>query len=287
MIVRIEDPSDDRVADYVRLTDPDLRRLREQGHGEGGFFIAEGALVIRTLLTDSPYGRAVRSVLVTPLRFEALADALATLDDDVPVFVADQSVVNEVSGFPLHRGALASVHRPLLPSVEALCSAASLVVMTEGINDHENVGALFRNSAAFGVDAVVLDPTSCDPLYRRSVRVSMGHVLRVPFARPAIDSVAGVQLLQALGFVMLALTPSSDADDVQSLRGAGGRRGLVVGAEGPGLSDGVLAACDRRVRIPMAGGVDSLNVATAAAIALHQLADGPPERVGRRRSRSR
>lgn len=166
MIFAVDDPEDPRVADYVRLTDPDLRRLREQGPpGAGGFFIAEGALVIRTLLTASPFASSVRSVLVTPVRQAALADALASsLHEDVPVFVADQAVVNEVSGFPLHRGALASVDRPALPSLEELSSGASLVVMTEGVNDHENVGALFRNCAAFGVGGVVLDPTSCDPL---------------------------------------------------------------------------------------------------------------------------
>jgi tRNA G18 (ribose-2'-O)-methylase SpoU len=273
LIVAIDDPSDERVADYVRLTDPDLRRLREQGDGGGGFFIAEGALVIRTLLTDSPFATVVRSVLVTPLRLAGLSDALASLDEQVPVFVADQAVVNEVSGFPLHRGALASVDRPAFPSVSELCATASLVVMTEGVNDHENVGALFRNAAAFGVDAIVVDPTTCDPLYRRSVRVSMGHVLRVPFAPLACDSVDGVRQLQSLGFEVLALTPAADAEDVRAVaRQGGGRRVLVVGAEGPGLSDAVQAVCDRRVRIPMAAGVDSLNVATAAAIALHELA---------------
>jgi tRNA G18 (ribose-2'-O)-methylase SpoU len=272
LIVSVDDPEDPRVADYVRLTDPDLRRMREQGPpGAGGFFIAEGSLVIRTLLTASPFAPAVRSLLLTPVRYEALAPVLGAVD--APIYVADQAVVNEVSGFALHRGALASVERPALPSVASLCGAASLVVMTEGVNDHENVGSLFRNCAAFGVDAVVLDRTSCDPLYRRAVRVSMGHVLRVPFAvldRPAAD---GVAELQALGVEVLGLTPAADAEDVRGVgAGNGQRRALVVGAEGPGLSAEVLAACDRRVRIPMAAGVDSLNVATAAAIALHELA---------------
>ena len=269
MIVPIDDPTDPRVADFVLLTDPDLRRLREQGRDGGGFFIAEGMLVIRTLLADSPYAAAVRSVLVTPTRFESLRDVLADLD--APVYVADQAVVNEVSGFALHRGALASVDRPTLPSIEAACSAASLVVMTEGVNDHENLGALFRNCAAFGVDAVVLDRTSCDPLYRRAVRVSMGHVLRVPFTVSDAAAVDVVRRLQSMGFEVLGLTPSAAAEDVRTERGPG-RRALVLGAEGPGLSDEVRAACDRLVRIPMAAGVDSLNVATAAAIALHELA---------------
>ena len=275
MTVPVDDPDDPRVADYVRLTDPDLRRLREQGPpGAGGFFIAEGALVIRTLVTDSPFASAVRSLLLTPVRYEALAPVLESVD--APVYLAEQAVVNEVSGFALHRGALASVDRPLLPSVTSLCASAALVVMTEGVNDHENVGSLFRNCAAFGVGAVVLDATSCDPLYRRAVRVSMGHVLRVPFAVVEGSAVDGVRELQALGFEVLGLTPARDADDVRSVVGdRGRRRALVVGAEGPGLSDGVLSACDRRVRIPMAPGVDSLNVATAAAIALHELSQLP------------
>ena len=275
MIVPVDDPEDPRVADYVRLTDPDLRRLREQGPpGAGGFFIAEGALVIRTLLTSSPFVSAVRSMLLTPVRCEALSDVLPFVGE-APVYVASQEVVNAVSGFALHRGALASVDRPVLPSLDALCAPASIssVVMTEGVNDHENVGALFRNCAAFGVGGVVLDPTSCDPLYRRAVRVSMGHVLRVPFSVLACPAVDGVAALQALGFEVLGLTPSPAADDVRCLRdGSPRRRALVVGAEGPGLSDGVLAACDRRVRIPMAAGVDSLNVSTAAAVVLHELA---------------
>ena len=273
-VVPVDDPADPRVADYVLLTDPELRRRRERGTGDGGFFIAEGSLVIRTLLTSSldAYRRGIRSLLLTPARFDALADVLdaGAGDDDVPVYVAGQAVVNEVSGFALHRGALASVARPELPDVESSCAGASLVVMTEGVNDHENLGALFRNCAAFGVDAVVLDPTSCDPLYRRSVRVSMGHVLRVPFSVLAEGSVTGVGRLRSLGFEVVGLTPRPEAEDVRSLGGRA-RRALVVGAEGPGLSDAALAACDRLVRIPMAPGVDSLNVSTAAAIALHEL----------------
>ena len=269
VVERIDDPADPRVADYVLLTDPELRRLRERGDGRGGFFMAEGALVIRTLLTSSPFVGSVRSVLVTPVRHEALADTLAVLPDEVPVYVADQAVVNEVSGFALHRGALASVARPRLPSLASLCATASLVVMTEGVNDHENLGALFRNCAAFGVDGVVLDRTSCDPLYRRCVRVSMGHVLRVPFTVLDDSAVEGVGALRSMGFEVVGLTPRVDADDVRSV-GPGGRRAVVIGAEGPGLSDEALAACDRLVRIPMASGVDSLNVATAAAIALHE-----------------
>ena len=265
-IVPVEDPADERVGDYVGLTDPDLRRRREQpGGADGGFFIAEGLVVIRHLLR-SPY--RVRSLLLTARRLEALAGDLDGLD--TPVYVGSQEVVNAVSGFHLHRGALASAHREPLSDAACLAAGADLVVVTEGMNDHENLGALFRNAAGFGAGAVVLDPASADPLYRRSIRVSMGHVLRVPFARAArwpgvLDD------LRELGFEVLALTPSADAEDLAAVEPRP-RQALVVGAEGPGLSEAALAAAGRRVRIPMAAGVDSLNVATAAAVALHHLA---------------
>ena len=264
-VVAVDDPADERVADYVGLTDPELRRRREQpGGADGGFFIAEGVTVIRQLLR-SPY--RVRSLLLTPRRLEALRADLDGLG--AAVYVGAQEVVNAVSGFHLHRGALASAHREPLPDVASLAQAADLVVVTEGTNDHENLGALFRNAAAFGAGAVVLDPTSADPLYRRSIRVSMGHVLRVPFTRAAAwPGVLGD--LRRLGFEVLALTPAKGADDLAAVARRP-RQALLVGAEGAGLSAEALAAADRRVRIPMAAGVDSLNVATAAAVALHHL----------------
>lgn len=264
-VVTIDDSGDPRVGDYVLLTDPELRRLRQQSGGAAGeFFIAEGALVIRQLLR-SVY--RVRSLLLTPPRYEALAHELDDLD--APVFVAEQAVVNSISGFPLHRGALASADRQPLPDAASLLDAAEIVVVTEGLNDHENLGALFRNAAAFGAGTVLLDESSCDPLYRRSIRVSMGHVLHVPFTRVASVSDA-VGVLHASGFAVVALTPSPGADDIRDI-GPLGRFALVVGAEGPGLSHEALKAADRLARIPMAAGVDSLNVATAAAVALHEL----------------
>ena len=267
-VVPIEDADDDRVADYVRLTDPDLRRLRERSDGEaGGFFIAEGVIVIRQLLRSS---YRVRSLLVSPRRYDALEpELLARVAPEVPVYVASQEVVNAVSGYPLHRGALASAERRTLDDPGALVRGADLVVVTEGLNDHENLGALFRNAAAFGADTVLLDPTSCDPLYRRSIRVSMGHVLHVPFTR--VSSIGdAVASLHAVDFEVVALTPAADAEDILRLSDRR-RRALLVGAEGPGLSDQSLRGADRRVRIPMARGVDSLNVATAAAVALYEL----------------
>lgn len=265
-IVAVEDPADERVGDFVLLTDPDLRRRRSRPDGgDGSFFIAEGELVIRQLLR-SRY--QVRSLLLTPPRLASLEAELDGLD--VPVFVAGQGVVNAISGFHLHRGALAAAERGEPAEASQVAAAADLLVVAEGVNDHENLGALFRNAAAFGAGGVLLDPTSADPLYRRSVRVSMGQVLRVPFARlhgwP--ESLAG---LRRSGLEVLALTPAADAVDIAQLRRRR-RQALVVGAEGPGLSAGALATADLRVRIPMAPGVDSLNVATAAAVALHHLA---------------
>lgn len=268
MLVPIAGPDDDRVADYVRLTDPDLRRLRETTAGtDGGFFIAEGVQVIRTLLAST---YRVRSLFVTPRRWEALAPC--GVPEEVPVYLADQAVLNEVAGFPLHRGALAAADRPVPAPLAEVCAGVALVVATEGVNDHENLGALFRNAAAFGAGAVLLDPTSCDPLYRRAVRVSMGQVLRVPFSGWS-GGPAGVRQLQELGFEVVAMTPDPSAEDVAAVPApTTGRRALLVGAEGPGLSADVLAAADRRARIPMAAGVDSINVAAATAVALHRLA---------------
>ncbi|MBW3556262.1 MAG: RNA methyltransferase [Actinobacteria bacterium] len=267
-VTAVEDPADGRVADFVLLTDPDLRRRREQSGGaDGGFFIAEGELVIRQLLA-SPY--RVRSLLLTPARLASLEAELAELD--VPVFVAGQEVVNAISGFHLHRGALAAAERGPAYDPAAVAEAADLLVVAEGVNDHENLGALFRNSAAFGAGGLLLDPTCADPLYRRSVRVSMGHVLRVPFARlPGWPQ--SLADLRSLGFEVLALTPAADAVDIRTIEPRP-RQALVVGAEGPGLSAAALATADRRVRVAMAPGVDSLNVATAAAVALHHLRPG-------------
>lgn len=266
-VVAIDDPEDPRVADYVRLKDPDIRRLRERSDGgEGGYFIAEGLPVIRQLLR-SRY--RLRSLLLTPPRLEALAEELAGVD--APVYVAGQDVVNLVSGYPLHRGALASADRAALPDAAEIVRGADLVVVAEGLNDHENLGALFRNAAAFGARAILLDQTSCDPLYRRSIRVSMGHVLHVPFTRVGALPEA-LAALRALGFETVALTPAGEIGIVEL--GPHPRRALLVGAEGAGLSPATLRAADRTVRIPMASGVDSLNVATAAAVALHHLRAG-------------
>ncbi len=265
---RIDDPDDPRLTLYRGLRDADLRRRLEHDHG---VFVVEGARSVRTLLETS---WRVQSLLLLPERFAALTDAVQTaVRRGVPVYVASRAVFDGVAGFPFHRGVLALAERQPLPDPEAVLRGAAAVVVVERINDHENMGAIFRNAAALGAQAVLLDPQSCDPLYRRSVRVSVGHVLRVPFGRltPWPGALAG---LGALGFTVVALDPAG-SETLDSVV-AGPRVALLAGGESSGLSEGARRAAAHRVRIPMATGVDSLNVATAVAVALHRLAPVPP-----------
>ncbi len=214
---------------------------------------------------------AVRSVLLRPERIEAMSDVVASADDrGVPVYVAPAEVYDRVAGFPVHRGVLALGERRPDPAPADLLAGGDLVVVAEGLNDHENLGALFRNAAAFSASALLLDPTCCDPLYRRCVRVSVGHVLTVPFARLA-PWPASLTLLADAGFLVVALDPSAPHTLASLEEARRGRVALLLGAEGPGLTPGARGAASARARIPMAGGVDSLNVATAAAVALHEL----------------
>ncbi len=263
-IVPVHDLDDPRLADYHHLRGPSRRMALER---ERGIFTVEGRLSIEALL-DSRY--TVRSILVAEEHVQRVATLLHT---DAPIFVMPAAVLESVTGVHFHRGVLAVADRPELPPVADLVADARRILVLESVNDHENIGALFRNAAAFGVDAVVLDPRTTDPLYRRSTRVSLGHVLRVPFARVDDDSWPGVLgELHAAGVTTIALTPALDAETIgRVVAEAPARVALVVGAEGPGLSDAALAAAGRRVRIPMAAGVDSVNVATAAAIALSAL----------------
>jgi tRNA G18 (ribose-2'-O)-methylase SpoU len=261
-IERLTSLDDDRLADYRHLREPSRRMAVERNQG---IFTVEGALSVEALVA-SPF--TVRSVLVAT---EHEAQIAARLGEDVVLLSLPGKEVEAISGVQFHRGVLAVAERPVLPSVADLAADARRLLVLEAVNDHENIGALFRNAAAFGVDAVVLDPTTADPLYRRSTRVSLGHVLRVPFAR-ADAWPAPLDELRAAGIVTVALTPAADAEPLGTLvRDAPARVALVLGAEGPGLSDDALAAVDRRVRIPMEPGVDSVNVATAAAIALAAL----------------
>ncbi|HKA83232.1 MAG TPA: RNA methyltransferase [Acidimicrobiales bacterium] len=251
--------------DYRALNDPARRREVER---RGSYFVVEGALALEALLGSA---FTVRSVLAAERKAERVRSLVG---DRAPVMVRSDDEVEAITGFAFHRGVLASADRRALPGISRTLEGAEVVVVAEGLTDHENVGALFRNAAAFAVDAVLLDPATADPLYRRSVRVSLGQVLRVPWTRlPAWPD--GLGELRRCGFELLALTPAAGAEPIGdvalNVAARQPRIALLVGAEGAGLSDAALAACDRRVRIPIAPGVDSLNVATAAAIAFHRL----------------
>lgn len=265
-LVEVTDPGHPLLAEFVALGDPATRRRVER---QGGYFVVEGVLAIERLLALPQW--SVRSLALLPRVADRLAPALAPCP--APVAVADEAVLRAVVGFDLHRGALASVTRAAPRPLTELVPTSGLLLVAEGVNDHENLGALYRNVAAFGGRAVLLDPTSADPFYRRSVRVSLGNVLAVPTGSLAALP-QGLDDLHALGVTTVALTPSADVD-LRDLDPRGLRPGpvaVVVGAEGPGLTAGALACAQHRVAIPMASGVDSLNVATAAAVALHHLA---------------
>jgi tRNA G18 (ribose-2'-O)-methylase SpoU len=270
-IIRIDEADDPRLADYVGLTDVALRSRREP---EEGLFIAESTSVIERALEA---GHRPRSFLMEEKWLEPLLPLLESVDagprGSVQTFVARKAVLESITGFNVHRGALAAMHRPHLLAVTELLADPSLrlVVILEDIVDHTNVGAIFRSVAALGADAVLVTPRCADPLYRRSVRVSMGTVFQIPWTRmPAWPQ--GVQDLRDAGFTLaaLALTERSVAlDDFYPE----GRVALVLGTEGDGISERGLAAADVHVRIPMAGGVDSLNVAAASAVAIWALRD--------------
>jgi tRNA G18 (ribose-2'-O)-methylase SpoU len=291
-IVAVNDAADPRLADYVRLTDVHLRRSLE---APSGLFIAEGEKVIRRAITA---GYPVRSILVTSDRAAGVAELAGSLTG--PVYVVPPEVARGLTGYRVHRGALASMQRRPLPSVASVVSSARRIVVLEDIMDHTNVGAIFRCVAALGFDGVILAPRCGDPLYRRAVRVSMGAVFSVPYARMD-DWREGLAGLRAAGFRLLALTPAADATPIAAVPAAtgratagpamtspattgaatdgnsatgadGGRLALLLGSEGDGLSARWREQADMSVRIPMNRGIDSLNVASAAAIACYLLA---------------
>jgi tRNA G18 (ribose-2'-O)-methylase SpoU len=259
-ITSLDEPA---LADFARLTDVALRRVTEPA---GGLYIAESLTVIERAMRA---GHEPRSVLTSERWLPELAALLG--DRDVTVHVGEAGLLEELTGFHLHRGALASMHRPPLTPVAALLRDARRVVIVEDVVDHTNVGAIFRSVAGLGADAVLVTPRCSDPLYRRSVRVSMGTVLQVPWTRlPEWDD--AVPLLHDAGFTIAALALADDAVDLRSFAaGAPERVAVVVGTEGDGLSRAALEAADVVVTIPMAHGVDSLNVAAATAVALYAL----------------
>lgn len=263
-IVHLTDPDDERLADYVSLTDVALRSRHEP---EKGLYIAESSTVLGRALVA---GHRPRSVLVAPRWLPDLTAMLEARDPDgepVRVYVADPAVLEAITGFHVHRGALAAMHRPPLPAVADVIAGARRVAVLEDVVDHTNVGAAFRSAAAIGVDAVLVTPRCADPLYRRSVRVSMGTVFQVPWTR--VDPwPGGIDVLRDAGFVTAALALSDDSVSLDALEADPPERlALVLGAEGDGLKPATIAAADLTVRIPMAGGVDSLNVAAAGAVA--------------------
>ena len=266
-IVEVDSPDDPRLADYVRLTDAGLRTHLE---AERGLFIAEGTKVITRAVSA---GYPVRSMLLGRSR---LGDLESLGEVEAPVYVVPDEVAERLTGYRVHRGALAALARRPLPEVGGLIAGARRIVVLEDLVDHANVGAIFRCAAALGVDAVVLSPRCADPLYRRSVKVSMGAVFAIGYARMS-SWFDGLAELKSAGFRVLALTPDDGATPIAAaLKRAGDQVALVFGTEGDGLSPRWLHEADEAVRIPMnraarAAGVDSLNVVAAAAIACHLL----------------
>lgn len=264
-VIEVDDPHDPRLDDFRDLSSADRRPDRPGGRG---LVIAEGVVVVQRLLR-SPY--PVRSLLGVARRIETLhADLADHAPADLPCYVTSADVMAEVVGFHLNRGVLAVADRAPEPDPDVLAGGSRLLAVLEGVGDHENLGSIFRNAAGLGVDGVLLGPGCSDPLYRRSVRVSMGHVLRVPFTHLP-EWPGGLHWLRDKGFRVLALTPSTDAVPLRAQAAQGERTAVLLGSEGPGLTEEALVAATERVRIPMAGDVDSLNVATAAAIAFHTL----------------
>ncbi|GAB3407049.1 RNA methyltransferase [Schumannella luteola] len=262
-LIEIDDPADPRLEDYTRLTDVVLRRKTEP---EGGLYIAESTKVVERALAA---GHRPRSVL---LQRKWLAEIGPLVEAyDIPVFVGESSVLEKLTGYVMHRGALAAMHRPPLLPVAELLADARRVVVIEDVVDHTNVGAIFRAVAGLGADAVLVTPRCADPFYRRSVRVSMGTVLQVPWTRLA-EWPEGADQLHDAGFEIAALALADDAVTLDAYAASAPERvALMLGTEGDGLSRDALRGADRVVTIPMQHGVDSLNVAAASAVALWAL----------------
>jgi tRNA G18 (ribose-2'-O)-methylase SpoU len=259
-LIRIDQPEDPRIAGFRDIRERDLT-------GRQGLFVAEGEVVLNVLMSDRSLCRPV-ALLLDSKRVAALAGVLARVASHTPVYVAEQGVLDSIAGFHLHRGILALGEKPPARALEACLGDLgpdAVVVAACGIGNHDNMGGVFRNAAAFGAGAVLLDERCCDPFYRKAIRVSVGAVLRTPMAT-GLDALAMVEGLKAAGFGVLALTPgaSEPLDGVPR----GGRIAIVLGPEGPGLSPAVIERC-QPVGIPMSGGFDSLNVSVASGIALH------------------
>ena len=269
-IIEISDFSAPELDAYARLTEAQLRNKLEP---EKGIFIAESTKVIGTAL-DAGYEPV--SLLMEPKHIEGDAAHIIARCRDIPVYTAQRSVLAKLTGYELTRGVLCAMRRPKPRTLEEVCAGARRIAVLEGIVDATNVGAIFRSAAALNMDAVLLTPTCGDPLYRRAARVSMGTVFQVPWARigdtPADWPHPGLEQLNKLGFktAAMALSDNSVSIDDPNLA-AEEKLAVILGTEGDGLSDGTIAACDYTVKIPMAHGVDSLNVAAASAVAFWEL----------------
>ena len=267
MRVSVNDPQDKRIEVFQGLRDHVLRRRRELPDGDmAGVFVVEGDIVVERALRA---GYRLHSILVDGRRNKPIPPSITA---DIPVYAAGPEVLQRITGYHLHRGMLACFHRRPLPLLDDVLDGAMTSVVIEGVNNPTNLGVILRAAAALAVDAFFLDPTCCDPLYRRSGRVSMGEAFALPYAR--LDPLPqGLKPLRDAGLQLLALTPAHDADDISELKlGTDEPVALLLGAEGPGLSDAALDAADRRIRIPMSGAVDSINVGSAAAVAFYAVA---------------
>ena len=265
-LTEVTDPDDPRLADYRDLRDVQLRTHLEAVHG---LFLAEGEKVVRRAVEA---GFSPRSFLMAPRWLDGLADVLAT--SDAPCYVVDEALAEQVTGFHVHRGALASLERRPQPALDEVLDGARQVLVLEDVVDHANVGAVFRCGAAFGFDAVLLAPRCADPLYRRSIKVGMGAVFSTPWTRLP-DWYDALPDLSARGFTTVALTLSHDAHPIEEVVVGLDRVALVLGSEGHGLSPRWERSADRRAVIPMREGIDSLNVAAAAAVACYVVATRP------------
>lgn len=261
--IHITDVHDERVRDFTQLTDVELRKVREP---EEGLFLAEGEKVIRRAFAA---GYTPRAALMTERWFDSIHDVLDVTG--CTTYLADSHTLESITGYRVHRGALMSFERKPLRSVDDITTGTRRIVILEDLVDHTNVGAIFRNAAALGIEAVLVTPSCADPLYRRSIKVSMGTVFAVPWTRiePWPD---GLEALHASGFTCISMTPDASARSVREID-LDQRIAIVVGTEGDGLSQAAFDACDEQVRIPMTGDVDSLNVSVASAITFFALQD--------------
>ena len=260
--VEVADAGDPRLADYRDLRDVELRKHLEAEHG---LFLAEGEKVVRRAVEA---GYTPRSFLMAPRWLDGLADVLDA--SDAPCYVVSEELAEQVTGFHVHRGALASLRRRPLPPVDEVLAGATTVLVLEDIVDHTNVGAILRSGAALGVDAVLLSPRCADPLYRRAVKVAMGAVFSMPWTR-VDDWYDALPVLSARGFTTVALSLAEDAVPLDDAVAGLDRVALVLGGEGHGLSARWQTSADRRAVIPMREGIDSLNVAAATAVACYAL----------------